>query len=468
MGSNPMRSIPKRQGHALTLLLFACMFCTCAPAASAQQKKLKLVTTETSFGKLPAGARADQLFFSPDVRHVAAVAKRRDGALVWSDGVEGRLYEWVLPKSLVWSPDGSRLAFNVQRGDHLFVVIGADEHKPYADVSHVTFGRDGRRFAYTAKISPTSTGVVTVLDGVEGKEYPAITAQSLTFSPDGRRFACRVEADNKEFWVIDGQEMQAYDRVGPLAFSNDGARFAYSAETGGKQQIVTDRADAATKTYDAAGGVSFSPDGKRIAYAARRGNKQFAVIDGVEGTEYDRVAEPQFNSTGTRVAYEAVRDRRVMVVVDGQEQASYDAISEARFSADGEHVGYRAVQDRRFLLVIDGKESEPFDRIHAWQMSPDGRRIAFGARAGVEDFLVLDGKRIPGPGHLTMSPDGRYVAHSRPTGKSSVLMVNDTDGPAYDGFLAGSRWVFHAPNKLTCMAGRNGEIVRVDVEILEE
>ena len=82
---------------------------------------------------------------------------------------------------------------------------------------------------------------------------------------------------------------------------------------------------------------------------------------------------------------------------------------------------------------------------------------------------MLDGKRIPGAGHITMSPgDGRYVAHARPVGRTNVLMVNETEGNSYDGFLAGSRWVFHAPDKFTCMAGRKGEIIRVEVAIVEE
>lgn len=458
-------------GHVLILCALTLSLSHAAVAQPAATKKLRLVHTETSFGKLPAGARGDQLFFSPDGRHVAAVVKREDGALVWIDGVEGKLQEWILPSSLVWSPDGGRLAYNVQRGEALLVVVGTEEQKPCADVSHVTFGPDGKRFAYTAKLTANSSGVCAVLDGVEGTAYPAITPRSLTFSPDGRRFAYRVETGTKQFWVIDGEEMPQHERVGPITFSKDGARFGYSAGTATSQTIVTERPNWPGKSYDAAGGVGFSPDGKRMAYAARRGTREFVVIDEVKGKEYDRVAEPMFNASGTRVAYEAVRDKRAMVVVDGTEQAGYDAVSEARFSNDGNHVGYRAVRDRKFHLVIDGKESEPYERIHAWQMNDDASRIAFSARAGEEDFLVLDGKRIPGPGHITMSPgDGKYVAHSRavPADKTTVLMINETDGPAYDGFLAGSRWVFHTTNKLTCMAARKGEIVRVEVEIAEE
>jgi WD40 repeat protein len=468
MGTRARLSLRNWHAH---LLAFCALTLSLADPAVAQQKKLKLLPTETSFGKLPPGARGDQLFFSPDGRHVAAVVKRPDGAAIWIDGVEGKLQEWILPSSPVWSPDGGRLAYNVQRGENLLVVVGTEEQKPYADVSHVTFSPDGKRLAYTAKLTANSSGVSIVLDGVEGTAYPTITPRSLSFSPDGKRFAYRVETGTKQFWVIDGKELPQHDRVGPITFSKDGTRFGYSAADGNAHRIVTERPNWPSKSYDAAGGLNFSADGKRLAYAARRGNHEFVVIDDVEGKEYDRVAEPLFNATGARVAYEAVRDKLAMVVIDGKEQAGFDAVSEARFSNDGNHVGYRAVRgDGKLRLVIDGKESEPYDRIHAWLVNDDATRIAFSARVGEEDFLVLDGKRLPGPGHLTMSPDGKYVAHSRvsPADKTTVLMVNETDGPAYDGFLAGSRWVFHAPNKLACMAARKGEILRVEVEIAGE
>jgi hypothetical protein len=456
-----------RRLHRLVLLCCALTLALPQPA-SAQAKTLKLIHTETTFGRLPAGARADQLFFSPDARHAAAVVKQKGGAAVWIDGVEGKLHEWVLPHSLVWSPDCARLAYNVQRGDSLLVVIGTDEQPPFADVSSITFGPGGMRYAYTAKPTAQSAGVAVILDGVQGKEYPAINARSLTFSPDGRRFAFRVETGSKQFWVVDGVERPEHDRVGVLAFSDDGSRFGYSAEIYDRQSIVTDQPTPPAKGYDAAGGLAFSVGGKRMAFAARRDNREFVVIDGVEGKEYDRVAEPMFNARGTRVVYEAVRDKRAMVVVDGQEQTGYDAISEARFSGDGEHIGYRAVRDGRFHLVIDGRESDAYDRIGAWHMNDDATRIAFAARHGADEFLVLDGQRLPGAGHVTMAPGGRFIAHSRTDGKMAVLMVNEADGNAYDGFLAGARWVFHSPTTFTCLAGRKGEIVRVDVEIVQE
>src|SRR5688500_17876749 len=103
MGNRPVRQWREKRLRVCA----ACTLALClALRAGEQSRKLKLVHMETSFGKLPAGARPDQVYFSPDGRHVATPVKRPDGALVWIDGVEGEAYEWVLPRSLVWSADG--------------------------------------------------------------------------------------------------------------------------------------------------------------------------------------------------------------------------------------------------------------------------------------------------------------------------------------------------------------------------
>src|SRR5690606_2748511 len=76
---------------------------------------------------------------------------------------------------------------------------------------------------------------------INGKLAPAgDRVWSVTFSPDGKRWAAQC-ADSPLFWVVvDGQEHQHYPRVGNLAFSPDSSRLVYEAESGAKKFVVID------------------------------------------------------------------------------------------------------------------------------------------------------------------------------------------------------------------------------------
>ena len=62
----------------------------------------------------------------------------------------------------------------------------------------------------------------------------------------------------------------------------------------------------------AAASLVVSPDGKRVAYGAQKGEKWRVVVDGQEGSEYDRIVEGGliFSPDSKRVAYLAKKVRR--------------------------------------------------------------------------------------------------------------------------------------------------------------
>lgn len=68
---------------------------------------------------------------------------------------------------------------------------------------------------------------------------------------------------------------------------------------------------------------------KRLAYVVKRDGKELAVVNGVEGKEYDKVAEKNemyFSPDGKRLAYVAKRGEKKLAVVDGVEGKEYDYI----------------------------------------------------------------------------------------------------------------------------------------------
>jgi hypothetical protein len=446
---------------------------------------VKLKYTETSLGLGPGRSQSDNITFSKDGRHVAFPMKHAGGWTVAIDGIETKEFEWVSPGSIVFSPDATRIAFLVQKANQIFAVNGEEISKPYAEISSPkpVISADGKRWAFAARPAGQAKGFCVVADGVEGKTYDAIEGRSVIFSPDSKHLAYAATAAGKQLYVIDGQEQRAYDQLYAMEFSADGSRYGYPARRGEKWVIVIDGQES--KEYDRAGALAFGgPKGERVAYAGVSGKKSRAVIDGQEQKEYDAVDEPVFSADGQHVAYRIINfvktkdpargvetaKQYMWAVLDGKDKRSYDDVRGMTFSADGNHLAYIAadLQERKQMAVVDELPGKRYDRVGFVSLGPGGKPQAYSAREGTAKYAVIDGKELPGEGFITISPDGRYVAHALDEGTKSIFMVNDVRGNVYDGFLKGSKWSFTAPNRVILLAGRGVEIVRVEIEIVEE
>ena len=145
--------------------------------------KIRLITKETSLGKVPLMADLKQLALSTDNLHVAFPVMREGQWTVWRDGVERGQYRAV--RLLRFSPNGRRLAYVGARG-------GYWEEKSRLD----PIGEEMLREAKS----------VVVVDEQESPEYELLGDGSLGFSPDSQRLAYAVIRDGKWRVVVDGRE----------------------------------------------------------------------------------------------------------------------------------------------------------------------------------------------------------------------------------------------------------------------
>jgi hypothetical protein len=99
---------------------------------------------------------------------VAYPTEREDKQLVVVDGVEGKEYDGIGPGSLVFSPEGKRVAYAALRGDKWLVVVDGVEGKKYDRIGGVLFCPDGRCVTYTVR---RGGKWLIVVDGAEGNEY---------------------------------------------------------------------------------------------------------------------------------------------------------------------------------------------------------------------------------------------------------------------------------------------------------
>ena len=254
--------------------------------------------------------------FSPDSRRLAYVVDSRSHNqwfIVVNGKKEEKAYEYHgdgeghrcigcvgIP---IFSPDSQHMVYVARAGGKSFVVLDGEDQKPYDEISPfspIVFSPDGKRMAYAARVGPKW---LIVLDGSEGKAYDRILPQQIVFSSDSRRLAYVAQVGQQWTVVADGSDKKFYDAVGSPIFSPDGTRIAYIAGVGKKWAwdmlrpyqtirngvVVLDGVEQ--KPYDYIGGLVFTPDSRRLAYAARTNAKTVIVVDGMEGPQYEDVAE---------------------------------------------------------------------------------------------------------------------------------------------------------------------------------
>jgi Tol biopolymer transport system component len=176
--------------------------------------------------------------FSPDGKHIGYIAavfdSKREAVVKRLAVVDKTEYEDSFVP--IFRPDGNLGAYTVVRDNKpvAFVVNGVKE-KEYEEVKEsVIFSPDGKRMAYVAKRNGKEFAVV---DGTEGKEYDSVCIP--VFSPDSKRIVYVVEQGGKTLVVIDGIEGKEYNTIWMskemgdskrvAAFSSDSKHIAYVA-----------------------------------------------------------------------------------------------------------------------------------------------------------------------------------------------------------------------------------------------
>ncbi len=270
---------------------------------------------------------------------------------------------------------------------------------------------------------------------------------------------------------------------------------------------------------------------KRIAYAADRGNKWVVVVDGVAGPEYDQITIGKwwyesvmlgFSSDCKRFAHTARRGKEWLLVVDGVEGKSYDAILEkdfwrdyrgyVQFSPDGEHVVHTARRNDKWFLVIDGVEGRPYrpgegrydpgdSKLYAEPCcgdpaqrvrSPDNKRVAqvryYDLFWSIKTSVVVDSVEYRaydeyafGGGTMNLpafSPDSKHVAYLARREDEYFVVVDGVEGPPYPVISYRSAplaWnqanfsvTFDSPTRCHTLAVRDGQLLRVEIEIVPE
>jgi roadblock/LC7 domain-containing protein len=168
--------------------------------------------TETKLGRIPDFV-SKPVFEKHGWRLAAVIKGDGGGERVWVDGQVGPEYDGIGGSSLLFSPDGKRVAYAARKGQKRFVVVDGQVGAECDGIgeSNLLFSPDGKRVAYAARKGQKQCVVV---DGQAGPEYDGIGERTLLFSPDGKRVAYRAGKGQKQCVLVDGQAGPEYDGIG--------------------------------------------------------------------------------------------------------------------------------------------------------------------------------------------------------------------------------------------------------------
>jgi hypothetical protein len=174
------------------------------------------------------------------------------------------------------------------------------------------------------------------------------------------------------------------------------------------------------KSYRWVMNITFSSDSNRIAYLAGLKGEQHEcciVVDGVEGKRYSNKPWEKFP----------------------------EGISPPVFSPDSKCVGYVVKMGNKSWMVVNGAEGRHYDEL---------RKETIGGWDKWDKSFVF-------------SPDGK-IAYWAKRGDKWRIVVADAESEEYWGYLPDGNLVFETPNRLHCVAFRDMQIMRVEIEIINK
>jgi Tol biopolymer transport system component len=351
-----------------------------------------------------------------------------EGGDVWAGDLSGgsvrRLTFDDRPvRGLAWLADGSTLIYasNRANGQRLSKLPAAG-----GSPTVITVSPQGAQFpalAPTAKRlvfarSDTSVSLWRSAVAAGGEGAPLIRSagreSAPSYSPDGKRIANisdRTGAD--EIWVGDAEgnqrtqisQLKGRLRPGGLRWSPDGTTLLFEARGSGTPEIdsIPASGGAARRVVSGASNASWSRDGKSIYYFIREklwkagadgGSPREIPIQGYGG------AQPEESTDGKYVYYRKWRGIWRVPLGGGAEEIVVEP-------ERGTIIGGPRVTEKGFYFI------EMSDRRR-------GSGLEFYDFASKKTTVLFANERIV---PLTVSPDGKYVLHTRMDNDNTTLML---------------------------------------------
>jgi hypothetical protein len=367
-------------------------------------------------------------------------------------------------------------------------------------IAPVTFSRDGKRFAYVARLGQEW---VLMADTKEVLRLPVTNGADLRLEftgDDGKHllFARSVYA-GYELWV-DGQKWPGYfgsggggteGTIDPLT-SPDGMHIAYVAsmdQRGEKRALIVDGKDAGYLGDN----LQFTADSKHLLCINRAPKGQAVLIDGKSLFAARQILHVHVPPAGNRFIFVLTHFSKdgnsaegSFLLVDGKPVETSltpeSDISTVVFSSDGKHYAAVCGKAPNRFVVIDGKKGQEYFTINERDLTslaqgitftPDSSKVVYLARTATGQFFVIndeESEALQNP-WFQFSADGKRLAYGGmvgPGGQKSLLSIDGKVQPVPPGFVSsftfspdGSHYAFvhqQGGNKGIYLDGKNTEL----------
>jgi hypothetical protein len=429
-----------------------------AVATAAVGGSLQAKVTEVPLGKYTSNPADGQMIISEDGGHVAIAMKKGSRQVMVVDGVEGPVFDEVIPFYQQFQLGGGHFAYLGRRGTEIIGVVDGHEvgrivpDNPNLSLGLKTgplkvfhFSSDGSRLVYPvftgasdqprggfyAGASDPSWGpVYMVVDGKRSPAYVAIDLNQVLFAGNRLAYAAQT-ADQKWHAVIDGEPGPAYETINALQWNGDGTHYTFIGRHDRQNSVVVVDGKEGKKYPDNSSGMgidalSLTANGHMAYRAQSLGGGHSLLLGNILVLDQKEITREAINF---RFEHTALLSQPRLGM--GMLKAWWFALS-----PDGQRIAYVKKTPGGQAAVIDGKSGFEYDKIFDLQFSPNSRRVAYIGQKGLFNFVVVDGEESPAYGYgrdgvreFRFSADGRHYAFEAVRPNTGDYFVVD-DGQA--------------------------------------
>jgi hypothetical protein len=244
-----------------------------------------------------------------------------------------------------------------------------------------------------AVTQPFTSGYRLYVDGQKSDVYSRL--RSLTFSPDGNRWACFARSNTQ--WNLltnDGVKPLPGDSVGEILFSPNSEALVYSYYEGEHETIIY--GERSVRVLRRFGKLFTSSGGERIAFMGYRGDDLVLNVNGVETSAYANIMPIGFWYDGEFVY--AAGNGSIWEIFKGSKAISepYVSISQAAINLQGNVLGatVKLSSGKMMALMISDEYSEPltgrpYDEVSNLTIHPSVPLIAYAAKRETGYCVVM-------------------------------------------------------------------------------